>query len=111
MSSNSSALQQAEAILLTPEMLSALVTLLLDAIKAASDSAVVDNIIAEIQAFLPGIVKLVPDLAADISQAITELQQRGGLTDAQITVLAAAKTALDTQTDADIAAALAYAGS
>ena len=108
---SNSSLQQAEAILLTPQMLTTLVTLLLDAVEAATNSTTVDNIIAEIQAFLPGIVQLVPDLAADISQAISELTQKGGLTDAQVGALAAAKTALDTRTDADIAAALAYAGS
>lgn len=108
---SNSSLQQAESILLTPQMLTVVVELLLDAVEAATQSTTVDKIIAEIQAFLPGIVKLVPELAADISQAITELTQKGGLTDAQIAALASAKTALDTQTDADIAAALAYAGS
>lgn len=97
--------------LLTPEMISTVVGVILELVEDVSTSAKVDAVIAEIQAFLPAIIKLAPDLITDVTNVVTSLTQKTGLTDAQMSALVAAKTALDTQTDADIAAALAYAGS
>ena len=97
--------------LLTPQVIGTVADVLLQLIEDVSTSAKVDAVIAEIQAFLPSVIKVAPDLVADFTNIITSLTQKDGLTDAQMSALVAAKTALDTQTDADIAAALAYAGS
>ena len=105
-----SAIAAAEA-LLTPQMLGTITSVLLEVVEDVSQSATVDKIIAEIQAFLPALIKIAPDLAADVISVITNLTSKAGITDDQMAALTAAKTALDTQTDADIAAALAYAAS
>ena len=111
MSTDSSSLKsELLATALSPQVISAVVGLILEGIEAISSSQSVDRVITVIQGYLPAIASLAPDLVTDIQNIVAGLMNKN-ITDAQMAALVAAKTALDTQTDADIAAALAYAGS
>lgn len=100
-----------EAELLTPEILGTVIALLLNVVEDVVSSDRVSAIIDQIQAFLPAIIKLAPELVADVKQIIADVQTSGDISDADMAAATAIKKALDTQTDADVQAALAYARS